>query len=116
VPPEEIIAQRVLQAFQQVPTDVTITASATSVSFQDPSGQGTFVVDGKNVELNVDGSKIKVKSKWDKGALKQEFSSSRKKVIRTWSLDTASHLILTMKVESMMMSSVETRAVFDRQP
>ena len=116
MPPEEIVAQRVLQAFQQVPTDVTITATPASVSFKDPSGQGTFAIDGKTVEINVDGSKIKVKSKWDRAALKQEFSTSRRKVIRSWSLDAAGHLILAMKVESMLMNTVETRAVFDREP
>jgi hypothetical protein len=116
VPPEEIVAQRVLQGFQRVPTDVTITATANSVSFKDPSGQGTFAIDGKTVELTVDGSRIKVKSKWERAALKQEFSTSRRKVIRAWSLDPAGHLILAMKVESMMMNTIETRAVFDRQP
>jgi hypothetical protein len=116
MPPEEIVAQRVLQAFQRVPTDVTIAATATSVSFKDPSGQGTFAIDGKTVEITVEGSKIKVKSKWERAALKQEFSTSRRKVIRSWGPDATGHLILAMKVESMMMNTIETRAVFDRQP
>jgi hypothetical protein len=116
MPPEEIVAQRVLQAFQQVPTEVTIAATAASVSFKDPSGQGTFAIDGKTVEITVEGSKIKVKSKWERAALKQEFSTSRRKVIRSWGLDAAGHLILAMKVESMMMNTIGTRAVFDRQP
>ena len=114
MPPEEIVAQRVLQAFQQVPTDVTITATPASVSFKDPSGRGTFAIDGKTVEITIEGSKIKVKSKWERAALKQEFSTSRRKVIRSWALDAAGHLILAMKVESMMMNTIETRAVFDR--
>jgi hypothetical protein len=116
IPPEEIVAQRVLQAFQQVPTDVTIAATTSSVSFKDPSGQGTFAIDGKTVEITVEGSKIKVRSKWERAALRQEFSTSRRKVIRSWSLDAASHLILAMKVESMMMNTIETRAVFDKNP
>jgi hypothetical protein len=116
LPAEELIGQRVLQSFQQIPTDVTIAATVTSVSFTDPTGHGTFMADGKTVEMNVEGAKIKVKTKWDKAALKQEFSTSRVKVTRAWSLDTANHLILAMKVESMMMNSPETRAVFDRQP
>jgi hypothetical protein len=116
MPPEEIVAQRVLQAFQQVPTNVTITATPASVSFKDPSGQGTFAIDGKTVEITIEGSKIKVKSRWERAALKQEFSTSRRKVIRSWGLDAAGHLILAMKVESMMMNTLETRAVFDRNP
>jgi hypothetical protein len=89
MPPEEIAAQRVLQAFQQVPTDVTIAASAASVSFKDPSGQGTFAIDGKTVEI--EGSKIRVTSKWERAALKQEVSTSRRKVIRSWGLDATGH-------------------------
>ncbi len=116
VPPEELAAQHVLQAFQQVPTVVTIEASPASVHFQDPSGQGTFAIDGKNIEMNVDGAKIKVKTKWEKASLRQEFASSRRKVIRSWGLDPAGHLVLTMRVESMMMAPGESHAVFDRQP
>jgi hypothetical protein len=116
LPAEEVIAQRVLQSFQQIPPDVTIAATVASVTFTEPTGHGTFMADGKTVEMNVEGAKIKVKTKWDKAALKQEFSTSRIKVIRAWSVDTANHLILAMKVESMMMISPETRAVFDRQP
>ncbi len=116
LPPEEVAAQRVLQEFQQVPIEVTIDASPASVTFKDPSGQGTFAIDGKNVELNVEGSKIKVKTKWEKGALRQEFSTSRRKIIRSWEPDQAGHLVLTMRVESMAMNSGEARAVFDRLP
>ena len=114
-PPEEIAAQRVLRAFEQVPTDLTITASVASVSFKEASGEGTFAVDGKTVELNVEGSKIKVKTKWDKTALRQEVWSTRRKVIRSWALDASNHLVLMMKVESLMANTIDRRAVYDRQ-
>ena len=115
-PPEEIAAQRVLRAFEQVPTDLTIAASPASVSFKEASGTGTFAVDGKTVELNVEGSKIKVKTKWDKAALRQELWSTRRKVTRSWMLDASNHLVLMMKMESLMAYTIDRRAVYDRQP
>ena len=116
VPPEELAGQKVLRVFEQVPTDVTIAATVGTVSVQEPSGQGTFTIDGKTAVMEIAGSKIKVKSKWDRAVLKQEFSTSRRKVTRSWGLDPASHLILTTRVESLGMNAVETLAVFDRQP
>jgi hypothetical protein len=115
VPAEEIAAQRVLQGFQQSPTHVSIIATAETVTVNENSGHGTFAVNGKTIEIPVDGATIKVKTKWAPEALRQEFWSVRRKVIRTWSLDAAGHLILTMKVESMTKIP-EVRAVFDRQP
>ena len=114
-PPEEVAAQRVLRPFEQVPPDLTITAAAGSVSFTEAGGTGTFAADGKTVELNVEGSKIKVKTKWDGPALRQEFWSTRRKVIRAWMLDASNHLVLMMKVESLMANTIDKRAVYDRR-
>ena len=115
-PPEEIAAQRVLRAFEQVPTDLTIAASPGSVSFTDAGGSGTFAVDGKTVELNVEGSKIKAKTKWDGMALRQDLWSTRRKVISSWTLDASNHLVLSLKVESLIAYAIDKRAVYDRQP
>ena len=115
VPAEELAALRVLQGFEQIPTDVSIVATADTVTVKENSGQGTFAINGKSIEIPVDGATIKAKIKWDRGALSQEFWSVRRKVIRTWSLDASGHLILTMKVETMMKIP-DMRAVFDRQP
>jgi hypothetical protein len=115
LPPLEAAAQKVLQVFQQIPTDVTIAATATSVTFKDPSGQGTFVIDGKTAALDIAGSQIKVKTKWDGAVLRQEFSTTRRKVIRSWGLDARNLLVLTMRVESLTLNTTELRAVFDRQ-
>lgn len=114
IPPEEVLALRVLQAFEQIPTDLTIAATATAVTFVDPSGQGTFAIDGKTSGLDIAGSKIKVKTTWDRATLKQELSTSRRKVIRSWALDAGNRLVLTMKVESLTPTP-DLRAVFDRQ-
>jgi hypothetical protein len=115
VPVEELAAQRVLQGFQEIPTDVSIIATADAVTVKENSGQGTFAVNGKTIEIPIDGATIKVKTKWDREELKQEFWSVRQKVIRTWNLDPSGHLILTVKVETMMKVP-DVRAVFDRQP
>ena len=70
---------------------------------------------------------MKVKSKWDKKVLRQEFTNSQAKLTQTWGLDDAGHMVLTMKVESMTVNlgagadrptalvSQERKAVFDRQ-
>jgi hypothetical protein len=115
VPAEEIAALRILQGFQQIPTDLSIVATADTVTLKEDSGQGTFAVNGKTIDLSVDGATIKTKTKWDRETLKQEFWSVRRKVTRVWSLDPSGHLILTMRVETMMKIP-DVRAVFDRQP
>lgn len=112
---EEVAALRALEDFQQIPTDVSILATADSVTLNESSGRGTFAINGKTIEVPVGGATINVRMKWDREALKQEFWSVRRKVIRTWSLDSSGHLILTMKVETMMKVP-DVRAVFDRQP
>lgn len=115
VPAEEIAALRVLKGFEQIPTDLSIAATADTVTMKEDSGQGTFAVNGKTTEISVEGAAIKARTKWDRDTLKQEFWSVRRKVIRVWSLDPSGHLILTMKVETMMKIP-DVRAVFDRQP
>jgi hypothetical protein len=60
-------------------------------------------------------SPVKVKSKWDKQILKQEFTNPQAKLVETWSIDGADHLVLTAKVESLKFITPERKAVFDRQ-
>jgi hypothetical protein len=65
--------------------------------------------------MNVAGAQVSVKSKWDKNTLKQEFSNSQAKLVESWGLDDAGHLVLTAKVESMTLQTPDQKAVFDRQ-
>ena len=111
----EVAAQAALDVVQQVPSEVTITASAESVEFVEPRGSLVFKTDGKNGTVEVPGGSIKVKSRWDKGSLRQEFSSTQRILKRAWSVDESGHLILTQHVESVAMTTKEVRAVFDRQ-
>lgn len=111
----EVAAQAALDVVQQVPLEVTITASADSIEFVEPRGALVFRIDGKNGSVEVPGGSIKVKSRWDKGSLRQEFSSTQRVLKRAWSVDTSGHLILAQHVESVAMTTKEVRAVFDRQ-
>ena len=112
---EEVAAQAALDIIQQVPSELTITAGADSVEFVEPRGRSQFKIDGKNATVEVPGGTIKVKSRWDRGTLRQEFSSAQRTLKRSWSIDDQAHLVLTQHIESINVMTKEARAVFDRQ-
>jgi hypothetical protein len=112
---EEVAAQAALSTVQQVPTELEIAASTQSVEFIEPRGRSVFKVDGKNTTVEVPGGSIKVKSRWDRGSLRQEFSSAQRTLKRSWSIDEQNHLVLTQHVESISLMTKDARAVFDRQ-
>ena len=111
----EVAAQAALDTIQQFPSELTITAGADSVEFVEPRGQSQFKIDGKNATVDVPGGTIKVKSRWDCGTLRQEFSSAQRTLKRSWSIDDQAHLVLTQHIESINVMTKEARAVFDRQ-
>jgi hypothetical protein len=110
---EEIAAQAALATLHQVPLEISIEARAESVTFREPRGEWHFNIDGKNASMDVPGGTLHSKSKWEKGALRQEFSSARRKLVKTWSVDAQDRLVLTERVESFAPTS-ESKAVFDR--
>ena len=112
---QEVAAQAALDIIQQVPPELTITAGADSVEFVEPRGQSQFKLDGKNATVEVPGGTIKVKSRWDRGTLRQEFSSAQRTLKRSWSIDDQAHLVLTQHIESINVMTKDARAVFDRQ-
>jgi hypothetical protein len=112
---EEVAAQAALDIIQQVPPELNITAGADSVEFVEPRGQSQFKIDGKNATVEVPGGTIKVKSRWDRGTLRQEFSSAQRTLKRSWSIDDQAHLVLAQHIESINVMTKEARAVFDRQ-
>ena len=112
---EEVAAQAALDIIQQVPSELTVTAGAGSVEFVEPRGQSQFKIDGKNATVEVPGGTIKVKSRWDRGTLRQEFSSAQRTLKRSWSIDDQAHLVLTQHIESINVMTKDARAVFDRQ-
>ena len=125
--PQQRAEQAAMRELEQISDRITVKASADSVTFVDTRGERTYAVNDKASPIEVGGTSVKVKSKWDKKVLKQEFSNSQAKLTQTWGLDDAGHMVLTMKVESMTVNlgagadrptalrSQEQKAVFDRQ-
>ena len=94
--------------------EVTIEATAESVTFREPRGEWHFKIDGKNNGMDVPGGTLHSKSKWDHATLRQEFSSAQKKLVKSWAIDANDRLVLTERFESVTANS-ESKAVFDRQ-
>ena len=69
---EEIPAQAALATLHQVPLEIVIEAQAGSVTFREPRGEWHFNIDGKNASMDVPGGPLHSKSKWEKGALRQD--------------------------------------------
>jgi hypothetical protein len=112
---EERAAQQALAAIQQVPPELTIEASPAEMKTIEPRGESVFKIDGKNATVPVPGSTIKVKSRWDRSTLRQEFSSAMRTLKRAWSIDANGHLVLTQHSESIRGSTKPVVAIFDRQ-
>ncbi len=111
----EAAAQRALQTIQQVPPEIAIEANLTEMKTVEPRGESVFKIDGKNATVSVPGATIKVKSRWDRASLRQEFSSAMRTLKRSWSIDGNGRLVLTQHVESIRGSTRPVDAVFDKQ-
>jgi hypothetical protein len=113
--PDEAAAQAALSIIQQVPLELIIEATPAEIKVIEPRGQSLFRIDGKSTPIEVPGGTIKVKSKWDKASLRQEFSSTRRMLLKSWSVDANGRLVLTEHIESVAFKSKETQAVFDKR-
>lgn len=111
----EAAAQRALQTIQQVPPEIAIEASLTEMKTVEPRGESVFRIDGKNATVSVPGATIKVKSRWDRSSLRQEFSSAMRTLKRSWTIDGNGRLVMTQHHESIRGSTKPVDAVFDRQ-
>lgn len=111
----EAAAQAALSVIQQVPLELTIEATPAEVTFIEPRGRSHFLIDGKSAPVEIPGGTIRVKSRWDRATLRQEFASTHRMLRRSWTVDTDDRLVLTQRIESLAFSSKESRAVFDRQ-
>jgi hypothetical protein len=112
---EEAAAQQALQIIQQVPPEITIEASPIEMKTIEPRGESVFKIDGKNATVQVPGATIKVKSRWDRSTLRQEFSSAMRTLKRSWSIDGNGRLVLTQHSESIRGITKPFEAFFDRQ-
>jgi hypothetical protein len=113
--PEQRAEQAAMRELQQIDSHVTITASATEVTFKNSLREQTFAINDKTATLFIASAPVKVKLKWDKQALKQEFSNTQAKLTQTWTVDGSDRLVMTAKVESLTLVTPERKAVFDRQ-
>ena len=113
--PAEAAAQAALNVLHQVALELKVEATPDSVRFVEPRGEWNFKTDGKTTSMDVPGGTIKVKSKWEKNALRQEFSSTERKLLKSWAIDGDGRLVLTERIESIAFNSKESKAVYDRQ-
>ena len=115
LPPDVLAAQAAMRDLQQVAALLTIKASPESVTFSDPRGERTYAIDNKAARLDTNGARLEVKTRWDKQAVRQEFSSPQMRLIRVWDVDDDNRLVLKVKVESLTLNTKEVKAVYDRQ-
>ena len=113
--PAELAAQAAMRQLQQLADEITINATAEKVTFIDTRGERTYTPDGKNAKITVAGSEVSTKTRWDKTALRQEFSTTSAKLTQTWDVDNDGRLVLTAKVESLRLRTPEQKAVFDKK-
>ncbi len=112
---EEVAAQAALDVLHQVPLEIAIAATEGEIRFTEPRGEWLFKTDGKTSRMQVPGGLITVKSKWERQTLRQEFSSSQRKLVKIWTVDASARLSVTERIESLTFNSKDSTAVFDRQ-
>jgi hypothetical protein len=105
-----------MQHIEQIAPTITITATAERFSVVDPRGEQTCAIDGRTAKLTMFGATISTKCHWNKQAVQQEFSTTRTKLTRTWSLDESGHLVVKTRTEGLGERAVEAAAVYDRSP
>jgi hypothetical protein len=115
LPPDVLAAQAAMRELQQIAEVITVKATPDTIAFVDPRGERTYAIDNKTAKLDANGATLEVKTRWDKLAVRQEFSSPQTRLVRSWEMDDAGHLVLKVKVESLTLNTKEVKAVYDRQ-
>jgi hypothetical protein len=113
--PAERAALSAMQQLQSIAEEITITATADSVTFTEYRSERTFPINDRTTKLDVNGAEVTAKTKWDRATLRQEFSTPRTRLTRRWDIDQNGRLVLSARIESMSLSTVEQKAVFDRK-
>jgi hypothetical protein len=114
--PAELADMAATRQLQQIADQIIIKASADKIAFADTRGEREYAIDGKNARIKVGDAEVTVKSRWDKGVLRQEFSTTQNKLTQTWDVDQDGRLVLVAKLESLRLRTPDQRAVFDRKP
>jgi hypothetical protein len=108
---------RALQQLQQVPSTMTIAATAESATFTDPRGERVYAIDNKNIRQDVgEGAELTVKSRWDRSTLRQEFIFDETKVSHAYEVnDEGTRITFTMRIDNFSGGvGRQARAVFDK--
>lgn len=113
--PAEQAEQAAMRQLRQIAPEITIKATAESVSLVDVRGEQACATDGKGTKLTIAEAPVTMKCKWDKTLLRQVFATSRSSLIRTWDVDESEHLVLKARYEGLAQNTPEAVAVFDRK-
>ena len=112
--PEERAELNAMNQIEQLAQAITIKATADTVSIADQRGEQNCAINGKSAKVDLSGAHIDMKCRWDKDVLRQEFSSTRTRLTRTWGLDEKGHLVVKSRIETYGQSAKEATAVFDK--
>jgi hypothetical protein len=114
--PAERAEQSAMKEIEQIAPAITITATADSFSLVDQRGEQTCAINDKSAKLPLFGATVSTKCRWNKQTLQQEFSTTRSKVTRSWSVDGSGRLVVKTRLEGINQRAVEATAVYDRNP
>ena len=112
--PTELAERAAMGRLRQIAAKLTIAATAESFSITDERGEQTCAVNDKNQKLQVGDVTVNAKCRWDKDKLRQEYSATTSKLVRTWGIDADGRLVMKGKLEGMNQNTPEATAVFDR--
>ena len=112
--PEERAELAAMNQIEQLAPTMTIKATAESASITDQRGEQSCTINGKSAKVDLSGARIDMKCRWDKDVLRQDFSSTRTRLTRTWGIDENGHLIVKSRIETYGQSAKEATAVFDK--
>ena len=112
----EIAAQAALATLHQVPLEIVIEAQAGSVNLpREPrAANGTSTLTGRTRRWMCRAARFTANRNGRRVRCARN-SQTRRKLVKTWSVDAQDRLVLTERVESLAPTS-ESKAVFDRVP
>lgn len=109
----------VVMGFRQAAATLTFTATADSVTINNGRGERTYAVDNKSTKVDIDGTSVTIKSRWDNRTLKQEFVIGEDRIQHDYEI-SADGARLNWKMVSSNMSTLapptEAKAVYDKKP
>ena len=112
--PTERAEQVAMMQIGEIAATITIKATADSASFVDPRGEQSCAINDKSAKADLFGARVTVKCRWNKQTLQQEFSTTRSKLTRSWSVDGSGHLVVKIRSEGQGQRALEASAVYDK--